>query len=185
MPSQQKQKQQQQLTGITTPQEVDILCFSSSSSAGLLSSRSGSGSVGLRHRGNQVYREMVHRKNRELYFNNNNSSTTGSSEQQQTNISKSIVVAIRKRHGRFLQMDDATNTWFDIGDPKAIEKTTRTCLLLLSSICLSVPFSVCIVKKNMFAAFFIVLFCVLFMFYCSLFYMSYLFLHRGFARRCR
>jgi hypothetical protein len=106
------QKKSQQLTGITTPQEVDILCGSR-------------GAVGgLRHRGNQVYRELVHRKNRELHTTSSTSSS--SSDEQQTNqISKSIVVAIRKRHGRFLQMDDATKTWFDIGDPQAIEKTTR------------------------------------------------------------
>jgi hypothetical protein len=121
------QQKKQQLTGITTPQELDILCVGpssstrngSASSTGGSSSSSVTGGGGLRHRGNQVYREMVHR-NREYY------STCATSEQP--NISKSIVVAIRKRHGRFLQRDDKTNTWFDIGDPQAIEKTTRTCI---------------------------------------------------------
>lgn len=44
-------------------------------------------------------------------------------------IARSIVVAIRERNGRFLEQDVATNTWFDIGDKKAIEKTSRTLFL--------------------------------------------------------
>jgi hypothetical protein len=135
MPQQKQQKQQQQLTGIITPQELDILCVGPASSSSSSTRNAGSSSssitggggggsgavVGLRHRGNQVYREMVHR-NRELYYNNSSSEP----DEQCTNISKSIVGAIRKRHGRFLQRDDTTNTWFDIGDPQAIENTTRT-----------------------------------------------------------
>ena len=40
-------------------------------------------------------------------------------------ISRSIVAAIREKKGRFLEKDAATGTWYDIGDKKAVEKTSQ------------------------------------------------------------
>jgi hypothetical protein len=40
-------------------------------------------------------------------------------------ISRSIVAAIREQKGRFLERDGNKGTWFDIGDKKAIEKTSQ------------------------------------------------------------
>ena len=40
-------------------------------------------------------------------------------------ISRSIVAAIREQKGRFLERDSKKGTWYDIGDKKAIEKTSQ------------------------------------------------------------
>jgi hypothetical protein len=40
-------------------------------------------------------------------------------------ISRSIVAAIREQKGRFLERDAKKGTWYDIGDKKAIEKTSQ------------------------------------------------------------
>lgn len=42
-------------------------------------------------------------------------------------LSKSIVKAVRQQDppGRFLQRVEGTNTWWDIGDHKAYEKTSQ------------------------------------------------------------
>ena len=42
-------------------------------------------------------------------------------------ISRSIVEAVRAREpaGRFLEKDSETELWYDIGDKKAIEKTSQ------------------------------------------------------------
>jgi hypothetical protein len=40
-------------------------------------------------------------------------------------ISRSIVAAIREQNGRFLERDADKGTWYDIGDKKAIEKTSQ------------------------------------------------------------
>lgn len=99
---------QQPMSGITTPQDMDILC--------------GRGGTAFRHRGNQIYRDLVNR-NKGFY------STCAKPEKPK--ISRSIVAAIRERHGRFLEKDNATDTWFDVGDKKAIEKTSRKFLFYL------------------------------------------------------
>ena len=50
-----------------------------------------------------------------------------SSKRDKMAISRSIVEAVRARKppGRFLEKDVDRNLWFDIGDKKAIEKTSQ------------------------------------------------------------
>jgi hypothetical protein len=47
------------------------------------------------------------------------------SKNEKTAISRSIVAAIRKTSGRFLERSKDLQPWYDIGDAKATEKTSR------------------------------------------------------------
>ena len=87
---------------VTDPRETDVLC--------------GRGGAALRHPGNQTYRRLVN-LNKGLYIT--------CLKTEKLKISRSIVAAIREQNGRFLERDTAKGTWFDIGDKKAIEKTSQ------------------------------------------------------------
>lgn len=90
------------MTGITDPRDTDVLC--------------GRGGAALRHPGNQTYRRLVN-LNKGLYIT--------CLKTEKLKISRSIVAAIREQNGRFLEKDAAKGSWFDIGDKKAIEKTSQ------------------------------------------------------------
>lgn len=96
---------QQALENVTDPVDSDVLC--------------GRGGAALRHPGNQTYRRLVN-LNKGLYIT--------CLKTEKLKISRSIVAAIREQKGRFLEKDtsDSSNKiWFDIGDKKAIEKTSQ------------------------------------------------------------
>jgi hypothetical protein len=104
------------LTGVTKITENDIIC--------------GRGGVALRHPGNLAYRKIVG-LNKGLYAT--------CLKAEKLKISKSIVAAIREIDGRFLEREDGKTsssldekdergnpvTWKDIGDKRAIEKTSQ------------------------------------------------------------
>ncbi|KAL3772439.1 hypothetical protein ACHAW5_008729 [Stephanodiscus triporus] len=104
------------LTGIVEVRETDIIC--------------GRGGLPLKHAGNATYRKIVN-LNREIY------ATCPKTEKLR--ISKSIVAAVRDINARFIEREDgkvsqsldekdeAGNpvTWRDIGDKRAIEKTSQ------------------------------------------------------------
>mmetsp|Transcript_7793 Transcript_7793/g.8930 ORF Transcript_7793/g.8930 Transcript_7793/m.8930 type:complete len:445 (-) Transcript_7793:316-1650(-) len=90
------------LKDIVDPGEADVLC--------------GRGGAALRHPGNQTYRRLVH-LNKGLYIT--------CLKAEKLKISRSIVAAIREQKGRFLERDTSKGTWFDIGDKKAMEKTSQ------------------------------------------------------------
>mmetsp|Transcript_22530 Transcript_22530/g.34049 ORF Transcript_22530/g.34049 Transcript_22530/m.34049 type:complete len:187 (-) Transcript_22530:1358-1918(-) len=92
----------QKLKGIEEPGETDVLC--------------GRGGAALRHPGNQTYRRLVH-LNKGLYIT--------CLKAEKLKISRSIVAAIREQNGRFLEKEAGGNTWYDIGDKKAMEKTSQ------------------------------------------------------------
>ncbi|KAL3913380.1 MAG: hypothetical protein SGILL_006516 [Bacillariaceae sp.] len=87
---------------ITDPRETDVLC--------------GRGGAALRHPGNQTYRRLVN-LNKGLYIT--------CLKTEKLKISRSIVAAIREQKGRFLEREAKKGTWYDIGDKKAIEKTSQ------------------------------------------------------------
>jgi len=87
---------------ITDPHKTDVLC--------------GRGGAALRHPGNQTYRRLVN-LNKSLYIT--------CLKTEKLKISRSIVAAIREQQGRFLERDAKKQTWYDIGDKKAIEKTSQ------------------------------------------------------------
>jgi hypothetical protein len=87
---------------VTDPRETDVLC--------------GRGGAALRHPGNQTYRRLVN-LNKSLYIS--------CLKTEKLKISRSIVAAIREQKGRFLERDAKKGTWYDIGDKKAIEKTSQ------------------------------------------------------------
>lgn len=89
-------------TDITDPRDTDVLC--------------GRGGAALRHPGNQTYRRLVN-LNKGLYIT--------CLKTEKLKISRSIVAAIREQNGRFLEKDGAKGSWYDIGDKKAIEKTSQ------------------------------------------------------------
>ena len=62
---------------------------------------------------------VYHISKQELYVSSN--------KRDKMAISRSIVEAVRARSppGRFLEKDVDTGLWFDIGDKKAIEKTSQ------------------------------------------------------------
>lgn len=95
-------KSESGMTGITDPRDTDVLC--------------GRGGAALRHPGNQTYRRLVN-LNKGLYIT--------CLKTEKLKISRSIVAAIREQNGRFLEKDAAKGSWFDIGDKKAIEKTSQ------------------------------------------------------------
>lgn len=84
------------------PRDSDVLC--------------GRGGAALRHPGNQTYRRLVH-LNKGLYIT--------CLKAEKLKISRSIVAAIREQNGRFLERDTKKSTWYDIGDRKAMEKTSQ------------------------------------------------------------
>ncbi|KAL7499584.1 hypothetical protein ACHAWT_007197 [Skeletonema menzelii] len=104
------------LTGVTKITENDIIC--------------GRGGVALRHPGNLAYRKIVG-LNKGIYAT--------CLKAEKLKISKSIVAAIREIDGRFLEREDGKMsssldekdergnpvTWKDIGDKRAIEKTSQ------------------------------------------------------------
>ena len=87
---------------VVDPREADVLC--------------GRGGAALRHIGNQTYRRLVN-LNKGLYITCLNT--------EKLKISRSIIAAIREQNGRFLERDSKKGVWFDIGDKKAIEKTSQ------------------------------------------------------------
>ncbi|CAB9516792.1 expressed unknown protein [Seminavis robusta] len=95
-------KSESGMTGITDPRDTDVLC--------------GRGGAALRHPGNQTYRRLVN-LNKGLYIT--------CLKTEKLKISRSIVAAIREQNGRFLEKDAGKASWFDIGDKKAIEKTSQ------------------------------------------------------------
>mmetsp|Transcript_37600 Transcript_37600/g.80202 ORF Transcript_37600/g.80202 Transcript_37600/m.80202 type:complete len:555 (+) Transcript_37600:109-1773(+) len=106
----------QALTGVTAVNDSDIIC--------------GRGGLALKHPGNMAYRKIVG-LNKELYAT--------CLKTEKLRISKSIVAAIRELNGRFLEREDGKTsssldekdengnpvTWRDIGDKRAIEKTSQ------------------------------------------------------------
>jgi hypothetical protein len=89
---------------ITDPADVDVLC--------------GRGGAALKHPGNQTYRRLVN-LNKGLYIT--------CLKTEKLKISRSIVAVVREQKGRFLERhrDGNKGTWFDIGDKKAIDKTSQ------------------------------------------------------------
>jgi hypothetical protein len=90
------------MKNIVDPRDVDVLC--------------GRGGAALRHPGNQTYRRLVN-MNKAIY--------TTCLKTEKLKISRSIVAAIREQRGRFLEREGNFGTWYDIGDKKAIEKTSQ------------------------------------------------------------
>ena len=97
-----RMEEQIPMRNITEPREVDVLC--------------GRGGAALRHPGNQTYRRLVN-MNKAIY--------TTCLKNEKLKISRSIVAAIREQRGRFLERDGNVGTWYDIGDKKAVEKTSQ------------------------------------------------------------
>jgi hypothetical protein len=95
-------QEEEKLEGVTVVNDSDVLC--------------GRGGAALRHAGNQTYRKLVS-LNKGLYIT--------CLKTEKLKISRSIVAAIREKKGRFLEKDTKTGTWYDIGDKKAIEKTSQ------------------------------------------------------------
>lgn len=87
---------------ISTPRDSDVLC--------------GRGGAALRHPGNQTYRRLVN-LNKGLYIT--------CLKTEKLKISRSIVAAIREQNGRFLEKNATDDNWYDIGDKKAVEKTSQ------------------------------------------------------------
>jgi len=87
------------------PNKNDVLC--------------GRGGTINSHQGNEQYRSIVESKKR-VYL-------TARFKREKRLIATSIVDQIRKMDppGRFLQKDADTQTWFDIGEEKAREKTSQ------------------------------------------------------------
>jgi len=94
----------QPMEGIADPHHNDVLC--------------GRGVTTNRHKGNENFRGFVNR-NKALYVS--------STKRQKMTISRSIVEAVRNLNppGRFLEKDLNTGLWFDVGDKKAVEKTSQ------------------------------------------------------------
>jgi len=100
----QNEPEQEQLTGISQPHPHDVLC--------------GRGGSTNRHVGNANFRDLVN-SNKALYVT--------LTKRQKMMVARSIVQAIRCQDpaGRFLQKDAVTGLWFDIGRPRALEKTSQ------------------------------------------------------------
>jgi hypothetical protein len=90
------------LTNIAEPENIDVLC--------------GRDGYVQRHVGNQSYRKLVN-ANKEAY--------TTCKKTDKLKISRCIVAAVRERGGRFLEKPKGETTWSDIGDKKAVEKTSQ------------------------------------------------------------
>jgi len=90
------------MKGICNPNEHDVLC--------------GRGGATLRHPGNKKYRSLISSIKPTYLI---------SRKEEKTAFSRSIVAAIRNKKGRFLERAK-DQTWYDIGDAKATEKTSQT-----------------------------------------------------------
>jgi hypothetical protein len=92
------------LKDISAPHPHDVLC--------------GRGGGTNNHIGNSHWRMLV-AANKQLYIT--------LPKRQKMLLSRSIVNAVRSQNppGRFLQKDSKTNTWFDVGDQRAQEKTSQ------------------------------------------------------------
>jgi len=87
---------------ITSPTDLDVI--------------NGRGQGIQRHPGNMKYRTLVY-LNKGLYAK--------CPRPDKSKISKGIVAAIRQVGGRFLEFDEASGVYNDIGDKKAYEKTSQ------------------------------------------------------------
>ena len=96
-----KQKLSTSLTNIQNPGSNDVLC--------------GRGGVSQNHRGNKAYRAVI-TENKVRYVE--------SCRHVKHLIVRSIVDAVRLQipPGRFLEKDDDTGLWYDIGDRRAFAK---------------------------------------------------------------
>lgn len=92
------------MSSIAKPHDNDILL--------------GRGGVTHYHPGNYMYRQIVN-TNKPLY--------ASLKKVLKTDLSKSIVAGIRTQDppGRFLQFDKVSSLWNDVGDKKAVEKTSQ------------------------------------------------------------
>lgn len=90
------------MSNITIFTDADVLC--------------GRGGQAQKHVGNKTYRALVN-LNKQLYAS---CRTT-----EKIKISRSIVAAIREQKGRFLEKQSGRETFYDIGDKKAVEKTSQ------------------------------------------------------------
>ena len=90
------------MKNIIDPRDNDVLCAR--------------GGAVLKHPGNQCYRRLVN-LNKSLYIT--------CLKTEKLKISRSIVAAIREQNGRYLERDAKAGVWNDIGDKKAIEKTSQ------------------------------------------------------------
>eukprot|EP00980_Cylindrotheca_fusiformis_P026070 scaffold15305_cov126-Cylindrotheca_fusiformis.AAC.8 len=97
-----QEEEEDDRSNVTDPRDTDVLC--------------GRGGAALRHPGNQTYRRLVN-LNKGLYIT--------CLKTEKLKISRSIVAAIREQNGRFLERDAKKGVWNDIGDKKAIEKTSQ------------------------------------------------------------
>mmetsp|Transcript_30210 Transcript_30210/g.46254 ORF Transcript_30210/g.46254 Transcript_30210/m.46254 type:complete len:577 (+) Transcript_30210:183-1913(+) len=89
---------------IRSPHPNDVLC--------------GRGGGTNNHAGNEKFRDLVNQQ-KVLYLH--------SSKRDKPMVSRRIVQAVRAQvpPGRFLQKDETTSLWYDIGDQKAREKTSQ------------------------------------------------------------
>eukprot|EP00588_Corethron_pennatum_P009867 CAMPEP_0194281462 /NCGR_PEP_ID=MMETSP0169-20130528/20766_1 /TAXON_ID=218684 /ORGANISM="Corethron pennatum, Strain L29A3" /LENGTH=509 /DNA_ID=CAMNT_0039026525 /DNA_START=340 /DNA_END=1869 /DNA_ORIENTATION=- len=94
----------QQLVSIRTPLPHDVLC--------------GRGGGTNNHSGNERFRTLV---------NDNKRAYLQSSKREKPEVSRKIVAEIRSLNpsGRFLQKNNTSGLWDDIGDQKAREKTSQ------------------------------------------------------------
>lgn len=95
----------QSRTKISDPNKHDVLC--------------GRGGNTFKHYGNSTYRELVN-LNKKLYLS--------VKKKEKCRIAQAIVEAIRYRqvpNGRFLEKEAGTGLWNDIGDEKAVSKTSQ------------------------------------------------------------
>ena len=101
----QPEQPQHQGTRHLVPGEKDVIC--------------GRGGVSNHHPGNKNYRALI-QKHKAVY----NRCILKAAKQD---VSISIVAKIREGGGRFLQprKDETTTTWYEIGDHKAVEKTSQ------------------------------------------------------------
>lgn len=93
-----------QKNGIHTPEEGDVLC--------------GRGKGVNNHKGNIRFRDIV-RKHTIKYHENSTTKT------EKSYITSLIVAKIRSLQGRFLELDQKTNSWTDIGDRRAKRKAAQ------------------------------------------------------------
>lgn len=87
---------------ITKVEDADVLC--------------GRGGETNNHAGNIQYRNLV-KKYQRLYLK--------AKRRDKPKIAHHIVDTIRRKHGRFLKKDAPSNTWRDVGNSKAREKTSQ------------------------------------------------------------
>ncbi len=97
------EEQPLQMTDILAPTINDVLC--------------GRGGAVLRHPGNVQYQNLIKERQQEY---------TTCMKAEKLKISRSIVEHVRKEYrGRFLVRDSTTKSWYDIGEKKAVEKTSQ------------------------------------------------------------